>query len=353
MSFHKLGRLLMIAGAFLALASCKDEEETESKPYLSGTLKFDVDAFVRPNQFAKMTPRGLSHQEGKGIGYFWKVTPGMTSSDTTRFEDGLGQDGKESDGTYAYEFKDSLGTYTVTCAAFAKGYTTSYTSIYVTVVQPGLDGSISGTGIQKGDNSIKEAGIDYYYTSHNGLDWMRNNLANPAFGASYANSEAISEVLGRYYSHEEAVNACPDGWRLPTDAEWRELAESLNPESRTEGFNTIPGIAADLMGDVQFNGKTMWEYWPTVGEITNKGKIAVIPGGYSNLGEKKDGKYPTASFTGIYEYAAFWTADTTEDGMAYYRYLYCDQPDMFIGKGDTKTFGAHVRCVRKSEETES
>ncbi len=353
MSFRKLSRLLLIVGAALALASCKDEEKTEAKPYLSGSLKFDVAAFVHPEQVVKMTPRGLSHPEGKGIGYYWKVIPGMETSDTTRLENGFGPDEKASDGSFTHKFKDSLATYTVTCTGFAEGYASSYLSIYVTVVKPGLDGSITGTGIMSTDDKETIDGIEYYFISHNGLDWMRNNLANPSSGVAYDNAEAVSNVLGRYYSHEEALDACPEGWRLPTDKEWTELAAAVSGKEAGETFKTIPGIAADLMGNVMFNGKEMWEYWPEVGEITNKGGLAIMPAGYANLGEKVSGKYPTASFKGIYEYSVFWTSDVAEDGMAYYRYLFCDQPDMFAGKGDTKTFGANVRCVRESKQKNS
>ena len=125
-----------------------------------------------------------------------------------------------------------------------------------------------------------------------------------------------------------------------------------NDKSEADAYETIPGIAADFMADASFNSNKMWEYWPQVGEITDKAKIGVIPAGYANLGERdEDGAYPTASFFGMYEYAVFWTADLVEDepGMAYYRYIICDQPDMYVGKGDINTFGASVRCVRDTK----
>ncbi len=354
MSFRKLCTLLLVTGSILALSSCKDDEDGESIPSLGGSLTFQVDAFVAPNTVVTMTPKGLYHPEDKGIGYYWKVTPDMTKSDTTRLENGLSPDGKESDGSFTYRFRDSLATYTVTCYGFSKGYSGSSSSVSVNVVEPGLDGSLTKTGISSGDAKVTADGIDYYYISHNGLDWMRNNLANPAFGAPYASSEVMSNVLGRFYSHEEALKACPEGWRLPTDKEWTELAAALNSKEAAEEHATIPGIAAELMADAQFNHKDMWEYWPEVGEIKNSGKMAVIPSGYANLGESVEGKYPTASFTGLYEYATFWTSDKVadEDGMAYYRYLICDQPDMYAGKGDVNTFGASVRCVRESAVNE-
>jgi uncharacterized protein (TIGR02145 family) len=67
-----------------------------------------------------------------------------------------------------------------------------------------------------------------------------------------------------------------------------------------------------------------------------------------NLGEEIDGAYPEANSYGVYEYAAFWTADSVDDDeeMAYYRYIVGSEPDLFITKGDKKNFGANVRCVR-------
>ena len=61
-----------------------------------------------------------------------------------------------------------------------------------------------------------------------------------------------------------------------------------------------------------------------------------------------EGNYPGANFSGANEYAAFWTADKVEgeEGKAYYRYIIANQPFISIEKGDTKTFGASVRCVR-------
>lgn len=347
MSLRKLNSLFCAAALIVLAVSCKEDDDT-TLPSLNGLLTFHVEEFVKPGHVATMTPKGLSHPEDKGIGYYWKVTPGMKQSDTTRLQSGLSPDGKPSDGSFTYTFKDSLATYTVSCNGFAEGYSSSYALSYVTVVKPGLNGTIRGTGIKKSDASITFNEEDYYYINHNGLDWMRNNLAESSYGVPYVNAEATGNVLGRFYSYEEAIKACPEGWRLPTDKEWRDMAESVNSHSKTGEKGIIPGIAASLMADVTFNSEKMWEYWPQVGEITNKAKLAFIPAGYANLGRQVDGRYPTASFSGVNEYAVFWTADTVkeEPGMAYYRYIICDQPDMFIGKGDTSTFGASVRCVR-------
>lgn len=349
MSLRKLYSIFWVAVALIASVSCKKDDD-KTTPSLNGTLTFNVTEFVNPGHLMKMTPKGLTHPKGDGIGYSWKVTPGMTYADTVRLENGLSPKGDPSDGTFSYRFTDSLTTFTVSCTAFATGYTSSYTSAYVTVVKSGLDETLTGTGIKSGDQNVTVDNQKYYYINPTfQMDWMRNNLAVEPYGVPYVNAKATSYILGRYYSYEDAVKACPKGWRLPTDKDWRDLAKYINSESAAGAYETIPGIAADFMADVSFNATKMWEYWPQVGEITNKAGISVIPAGYANLGERsEDGTYPNASFLGAYEYAVFWTADMVEDepGMAYYRYIFCDQPDMYVGKGDIKTFGASVRCVR-------
>lgn len=350
MSLRKLYPFLLAVAIIASAASCKKDDDTTSLPSLNGMLTFDLPAFISPKDVLIMKPRGVKHPDGKIIGYYWKVTPGMTSNDTTRYENGLTIDGHESDGSFRYHFPDSLGTYTVNCYAFADGYNSSYASIYTTVVQGGLDGSITQTGIKANDSKVTVDGTAYYYTSHNGLDWFRNNLANPSYGASHSNADAMLNVFGNFYSYEEAVKACPEGWRLPTDAEWVALANKLNPKAEAVTGGLLKGLAADFMADVKFNGIEMWEYWPEVGEITNLSRLSFIPAGYANLGERnEEGRYPAATFFGVYEYATFWTADRVEgdENMAYYRYIISDQPDIQIGKGDVRTFGANVRCVRE------
>ena len=346
MSFRKL-YLLVFAAAVLTAVSCKKDDDTKVLPSLNGSLTFYAPEFIAPGQKLTMTPKGVSHPEGGELGYYWKVTPGMSVSDTTRYENGLTLDGKESDGTFSYTFPDTLGTYTISAYAFAKGYSGASRVRYATVVIGDMTGkgSITENGIKSSDPKITVDGIDYYYTNIAGLDWFRHNLANPSFGAPYNNDAAMGPVFGRYYSFEEAVQACPEGWRLPSEEDWLSLGKELGSEG--EKFGLIKDVASKLMVDVYFNGIQMWEYWPEVGEKTNSSRMSVIPAGYANLGVREaDGSYKDVESNGVYEYAAFWTADTDEDGMAYYRYLICDQSDMMISKGDPEAFGASVRCVR-------
>lgn len=360
MSLHKLKSMLIVAAIAIAAVSCKEEDDLNIV-YVDGKLGFELPEFIHPGQVLTMTPKGLTHPDGGEIGYYWKVTPTMPNTfDTTRFLNGLDRNGKPSDGSYTFKFSDTLQTYTVYCNGFSEGYSTSSVNFKTTAVKPGPEQSIKGTGINLNtDPYVKVNGIEYYYTTVGNLDWFRQDLSYSAVGTPFRNSEAMDGVFGLYFNHEEAMKACPEGWRLPSDEEWVALATAFSGNSGSDAadnsgyiHNTVPGVAGKLAADAYFNEIKMWEYWPSMGQITNESRMSLIPTGYVNLGPAdKDGNYPSAEFKGVYEYAAYWTADKVEgeENMAYYRYLQCKTPDFMTGKGDVKSFGAAVRCVREFE----
>ena len=334
MSHRKLNILIFAIAASVCIISCKKDDETKVTPALSGALSFNVPEYVSPNTKLTLTPSGVTHPKDEGLGYYWKVNPTKPKADTTRYENGLDKNGNPSDGSFTFTFSDTLQTCTISGYAYAAGYSYVMKSIECTVVEGGIDRSITNLGLAD-KPSITVDGIVYPYVTIEGLDWLCRNIADKSAGAPYRNSEEMSDVFGRYYSFEEAQKVCPEGWRLPTDAEWTTVAETYE--------------MAALMGNAYFNGDLMWEYWPEVGDITNESGISMIPAGYAMLsGKDSDGYYSNAQFKGINEYAAFWTADAVEKeaGMAYYRYIFCEQPEFQLGKADTRTFGANVRCVR-------
>lgn len=61
-------------------------------------------------------------------------------------------------------------------------------------------------------------------TSH-AITWMAKNFnyrTEDSF--CYDEDEANCETYGRLYTWEAAMNACPDGWRLPSDEDWYRLS---------------------------------------------------------------------------------------------------------------------------------
>lgn len=371
MNFKKIGISVVLTLAVLAGPSCKKNQET-STPYLTGNITIQgleafMDASYPSTRTLRLKPVGAVHPEGKEMGYYWKVSPLMDTNDTTRYENGLDKNGNPSDGTFNYVLKDSLGTFTIYCYAYAEGYTGTYAVGYTTLVKSGFNGSITDSGIY--DDTKELEGTPYNYLLMGNQEWINSNIYESGAGAPYWNAEPMSGVFGHFYTYEEAKDVCSKlpggGWRLPSDSDWVQLVEWLArgndkaPEIKElenifwdKEDNGAPTIAAQLMTNAKFNSEIMWEYWPEVGDITNRSGLAFIPVGYANLGVtpsvKSSTRYPNAIFEGLYEYAAFWTSNEVEgeEDMAYYRYVTVGKPHFMIGKAHKNTFGASVRCVR-------
>lgn len=341
---------LLAAVGLLAVAvasSCKkDDDEDVVYPSLSGHLRFNYDAFIGKNTTQTLTPRGVVHPAGKGIGYHWRVS-NMAKADTTKTPF------SEGDGTFVHNFGDSLGTFTLTCTAFATGYTSAINSVYVTVVSADKD-KPSVTEVPLDEYPVftdTRDNEEYHYTTLAGLDWFCENLryakqesGTPTLGIGYRKFEIMSGIFGRYYSFKEisTENVCPEGWRVPSDEDWMSAAATIGKDLKKH--EDWPEVSGGFMVYGKFNTENLWEFWPAV-KVTNQSGMCVLPFGYGNI--------LSGEFGGIGENATLWTSDSWTDEstgrqQGVYRYIVCDQPDMYVGHADTESFGASVRCVRAS-----
>lgn len=406
MTLKKTHLIFFAALTAAAFVSCKKDKQEDALPYLNGTVKISgIDEYIKyrpdesdPNNAEKfhkykLSVTGAKHPDGGDVGYRWKVTPGMTSYETTKKE------GEEGDGSFMWGYKDTLATFTINCSAFAENYSSISATKYVTMVKFGPKGTIQKAGYPKeyipaldsktaeGENYILYDGIPYFtFKGKDGKTWMQQNLAfkgsgEKSIGAAYANAEAMSDVFGRYYTWEEAMNGenpsegkhvrgiCPEGWHIPTDEEWTNFANStmvsidkewkmldaMNNWTRKDTKISREFMAGEPVDekdpDSQF-GKTassatfntdteMWKYSNKVGDPDNRSGLSALPTGYA---QKANGKW---SFHSPFEYAVFWTANQTEDGrMGFCRVINSSSPDVYIESHDKKSFAAAVRCVK-------
>jgi uncharacterized protein (TIGR02145 family) len=326
----------VLCALVLGVASCHKDDDTTTSDYFDGTLSFSVPSFVRPGESYKLVPSGVTNPSGNGIGYFWLVSDIMSANDTTKYY----TDSNKVDSSFTFVAPTTLGDYTVKCVAFADGYYDSSLSKSVTVVS---SESITGNGITSEDPSIidnREGDeTEYFYMTAGNLLWLKQNVSYSKTGVSYENSPAMTKLFGNFYTWEQAKTACPDGWRLPTDAEWVSLAKSVDPTKDFKVGETFSGIGGNLMADIYFNSTKMWEYWPNV-KITNSTGFAALPAGYAVISDTDN------KFHGVQEYAAFWTADEFNADQAVYRYINVNQSDVLVGAADKSSFAASVRCVK-------
>lgn len=334
MNFRKL---IFAALIICAAASCKKDKDSTITPGLNGNLSItDLPQFVGIDEKVTVNAKGITHPDGGELTYSWKVSPTQPTAKTGE--------------SYEITFSDTLQTCTVYCTASAEGYAGTSVSAFVTVVKGGKDGSIKG--IDFPDASFSTPIDDkrentYFYWEIGSQTWMLNNAAERSSGKPYEKCEVMSDVVGRYYSYDDAVDVCESlaaisgqNWKLPELADWKTLESFIKSEISTDPTKG-KSVAAALLADATFNSITMWEYWLAVGDITNSSKFAAIPAGYANL--------VTLSFEGVYDFAAFWTDTEYENdkNMAYVVNMAVGEPDIYIGPRDKTSFGASVRCILK------
>ena len=111
--------------------------------------------------------------------------------------------------------------------------------------------------------------------------WMAENLNYETENSRcYENKESNCEIYGRLYSLAAAKDACPNGWRLPSLADWEGLIYAVNKLDQTSetknnagevlkssekwgdtgngsdlyGFSALPGGARAFINGVYFEG---------------------------------------------------------------------------------------------------
>ncbi len=318
------------------LPSCKkDKDDSTTKDYLSGNLTFDMPAFVTKESTYTLIPSGIKNPSTGNVGYYW-YTSWDSTKDTTKTETGPG------DGAFTVSVPDSIGNYSIYCIAYATGYYTSSGNSSFYVVDPQINTTITDSGLSYSDERMDDSrdSKSYFVTTVGGKKWFKNNLYYSGSGVSYAFSPAMDALIGKYYTWEEAVSACPQGWHLPSDAEFALLANTTQGGTSHKAGADFKGAAGDLMVNAKFIENRMWTFWPEV-NITNKSGFCALPGGYV----LDRGSDDNQKFQGMNNYAVFWTSDSDGDS-ALYRYIYVKQNDVILGKGDKTSFRASVRCVK-------
>ena len=323
--------LVLFLGA--VLFSCKKEEEETSLEYMDGSMIFSIPTYVMPGQQFHLVPSGVTIPDGTVPGIYWTGTILGNTRDTTRVLNGTG------DGSIDVLVPEEETSVSVSCVAFADGYYASSKTVNLVVVK-GAE-SISGLNLPADVAMLTDSRDErtYPYVPIGSRDWMARNLAYGS-GMNYYDADAMQDVFGMYYTWDEAMAACPEGWRLPTADDWSDLARA-HGYSGTE--DTFAGIGGKMMADAYLNDSKMWEFWPEV-KITNSLHFCALPVGYAIDAEG------TARFRGSSDYAVFWTAEEADEEMAYVRQLYVRSEDVYKASLHKSSFRANVRCVRDIQE---
>ena len=195
---------------------------------------------------------------------------------------------------------------------FKKDYATSIKSLYVP--PPPIQDNYS-TFIDSRD------GKTYNTVKIGTQTWMAENLNYKTSDSwCYDNNSSNCNTYGRLYTWEAALNACPSGWHLPTDAEWITLTNYLGGE--------------DVAGG-KLKSTTGWDS-PNTGATNSSGFLALPSGACGG----NDG-----SFSSVGHHGYWWSS--TEDYTDYAWFRYMDYDYSYVLRDySSKSSGWSVRCLK-------
>jgi uncharacterized protein (TIGR02145 family) len=107
-------------------------------------------------------------------------------------------------------------------------------------------------------------GYRYPVVTLGGLRWFAENLRyETADSRCYENDEANCEDHGRLYRLSDALKACPTGWRVPSEGDWRALERWLGLSeaeiAKKDGRGAPAGRRLKFGGDTGF--KVRYSGW--------------------------------------------------------------------------------------------
>ena len=127
------------------------------------------------------------------------------------------------------------------------------------------------------------------------------------------------------------MSACPSGWHLPSDNEWKTLEMFLGM-SQSEADDT-GWRGTDEGGKLKETGTTHW-FSPNTG-ATNSIGFSALAGGV---------RFPMDIFSGLFEFGIWWSS-TELSGSAWVRGLDHDSSQV-DRESHSKADGCSVRCLK-------
>jgi len=185
-------------------------------------------------------------------------------------------------------------------------------------------GSVSASLERRSAQDQKASGTMYSSTRMaDGKQWTTHNLnVNTVLSYCYEDAELNCRQYGRLYTWESARRGCQslgDGWRLPTNDEWRQMAKHYGGVSEDSDDSGKAAYKALLIGG-------------------SSGFNALLGGGRSS----DDGQYARLEAHGFY-----WTASESDPVSAWFYNFGQGGLSLNRQRGGEKQMALSVRCVKE------
>ncbi len=174
-------------------------------------------------------------------------------------------------------------------------------------------------------------GEEYPYAKIGQQTWMIRNLNYISEDSWwYDDDEDIGSDFGRLYNWQAAVKACPDGWHLPSDKEWKVLEIELGMDA-----HSADSVDWRRSGSIAISLKHT-AGWFSGGTGTNDSRFTALPGGFRSAGKQ---------FVYKGDIANYWTGTYASETHAWGRGMIYYEAGVYRWRYD-KEEGFSVRCLR-------
>ena len=327
-------------------------EELETNPPVPQTSAPTVSTVTVSNITAtsaicggNVTSAGSSTVTARGVCWSTSHNPTVNSNHTS---DGSG-----------------TGSFTSNITGLLAG-TTYYVRAYATNVVGTSYGSevsfTTSTLITCGTGTVTDYDGNVYTTVQIGQQcWMKENLRSTHYanGTAIASGSGTSSTIAYYYpvsgnfyygnlynwkvvmgnASSSAANPsgvqgiCPNGWHVPSDAEWNQLTSYVSSQSEYLCSNNTTYIAKALASTTGWTSYTDTCVVGNTQSSNNATGFGALPAGYY-----------TGSYLFVGASANFWSSTEASSSGAWYRNLYNYSPA--VGRsGYGKGYGYSVRCL--------
>ena len=183
-------------------------------------------------------------------------------------------------------------------------------------------------GTEMVDGSV-ESDISGDYTTTYYFSWNDDVNYAESYGYLYTWAAAMNQAESNNTNPGTVQGACPDGWHLPSDMEWKELEDAL-------------GMATDNIDMTGWRGQDeglqlkATELWGNGGMGTNESQFTALPSGQ---------RVSDGDFSGLGFHTIFWTSTQYYNSNAWFRKLTYSHSGIyrsFVFKSEA----ASIRCIR-------
>lgn len=295
----------MLAVMVVIFQACKKEEKTNHPPTCN---------IITPTN-------GQEFTQGENVNITADAIDNDGSISEVRFFVDDVEKGYVSTSPYNYQWittNTSVGLRTIRATSFDNSGGYNSDKIIIDIIHGGAIGAFTDP----------RDGQTYKTVEIGNRTWFAENLNYETSNSWwYDNSFANGDIYGRLYLWDAAMIACPSGWHLSTDDEWKTLEMQL-------GLSQSEADQPGWRGTDEGKELKSTSGWNNGGNGMDVVSFKALPGGYHKAGD----------FSGLGHYSGWWSS--TEFGISY---AWCrsllSNIDGIRRENYHKGYGLSVRCV--------